>query len=214
MDIYHGQRRQPAVPWRAERPPKRLTELRGMPVVDLSSASRIGSVTNIFVDPNAGRVQAIEVGRAGDISERRINAVDIRRIGNDAVVMLAGTGNGVVVESLKESLAVSTIVGLEVISESGDRVGHIADVCLNRETLEVEAYELETPAWERMFRGAARIEPDRVMLCSADVMIIGHPQSVTVTVSPPVQVPSTRREPASMTGSGALEETQVLRRSA
>jgi hypothetical protein len=60
---------------------------------------------------------------------------------------------------------------MEVIDDGGDRMGFIQDVYLNRDTLAIEAYELETPWWEHQFRGPRLLMPGQIHSCSHDLMI-------------------------------------------
>jgi len=184
-----GARVEPITSRRAEAPLKRLNQLRGMPVVDISSAHRIGNVLNVHLDPNAGSIESIDVGRSGEAAEHRLKVVDIRRIGKDAVVMLpVAADSHHRQDALDGFIDTATIMGLEVIDEEGDRLGFISDILINADTLEVHTYELTTPYLERLFRGPRRVPPDRVLMCSRDVMIIRSArQPVVITVSPESQ---------------------------
>ena len=50
--------------------------------------------------------------------------------------------------------------------------GFVNDVYLNRDTLTVEAFELETPWHEHRFRGPRLIMPSQVHSCGQDLMIV------------------------------------------
>jgi hypothetical protein len=76
-------------------------------------------------------------------------------------------------------LDLGVLVGLEVLADSGDRIGHLADVHFDQDSLCVEAYELAVPALERWFGGGGRIFPDLVIACSRDLMIIRAAHRVT-----------------------------------
>jgi sporulation protein YlmC with PRC-barrel domain len=67
-------------------------------------------------------------------------------------------------------LPLSSLVGLEVLTEGGDRVGRIVDAELDDHTLAVTSYLLKdaSGAWRR--RG--RIHPDEVISCSAELMLV------------------------------------------
>jgi len=158
---------------RVEMPVVRLTRLRGMPAVDLTTAHRIGWINDVFIDPKSGSIQALELRTIADGDIKRVSALDVRRIGHDAVIMLpnadgaprrAGDTAGLV--------NVSALVGLEVMSDAGNRIGYLSDAYISPETLEVDAYELDTPTWKQWFQGPRTIVPETVLLCSPDVMIV------------------------------------------
>ena len=160
----------------------RLMELRGLPVIDPHAARRIGIVSDIHVDPAAGRLAAVDVqapSDGGDESEageqlEQVAADQIRRVGRSAV-MLKG---GFVADASRRPgpkddwLDLDTLVGLEVLGDGGDRVGNLVDAHFNPDSLSIEGYELAVPPLERWFGGGGRITPEIVVACSRDLMII------------------------------------------
>jgi sporulation protein YlmC with PRC-barrel domain len=70
---------------------------------------------------------------------------------------------------------IESVVGLDVLTEGGERVGQIADAELDDQTLAVRAYLLRkaSGAWRR--RG--RIHPDEVVVCSPELMLIREPKA-------------------------------------
>ena len=64
------------------------------------------------------------------------------------------------------------MLGMEVLDMDGDRTGFVNDVYLNRDTLTVEAFELDTPWHEHRFRGPRLIMPSQVHSCGQDLMIV------------------------------------------
>jgi sporulation protein YlmC with PRC-barrel domain len=87
-------------------------------------------------------------------------------------------------------LNLGVLVGLEVLAESGDRIGQLADVHFDQDSLRVESYELSVPALERWFGGGGRISPDLVIACSRDLMIIRAARRVTEEETADARVPS------------------------
>ncbi len=166
----------------------RLRRLRRMPVIELS-ARRLGTVEEIYLDPVAGRLALIDV-RAGSGSPAvRVPGTRIRRVGAHAV-MLAGRDN-VIVPPLPEDddwIESENMIGMEVLDIGGDRTGYVNDVYLNRDTLAIEAYELETPWYEFHFRGPRLIMPNHVHACTQDLMIVVPPG-----VRAPMAVPAPTR---------------------
>ncbi|HYY87683.1 MAG TPA: hypothetical protein VFA49_02725, partial [Chloroflexota bacterium] len=57
-----------------------------------------------------------------------------------------------------------------VLTEGGDRVGHIADADLDNQTLAVRAYLLKRPrgAWRR----GGRVHPDEVVAVGSELMLV------------------------------------------
>jgi uncharacterized protein YrrD len=142
-----------------------------MPVIDLS-ARRLGNVEEIYLDTRSAHVALLEVQAGQGLPAQRIAGARIRRVGAHAVV-LTGTEHGGLrsVPDDVDEVESENILGMEVIDDGGDRTGYIKDVYLNRDTLAIEAYELETPWLEDMVRGPRLIMPGQVYSCSHDLMI-------------------------------------------
>jgi uncharacterized protein YrrD len=152
----------------------RALELRGLPVIDSQSARRIGIVSDVHVDPSAGRLVALDLQVSGTDAMERIPAERVRRLGHNAVMLKGGyiSDNAAPPTMNQDWLDLGVLVGLEVLADTGDRVGHLADVYLDQDSLSVEAYKLAVPVMERWFGGGNRIAPDVVKACSRDLMII------------------------------------------
>lgn len=160
----------------------RVMELRGLPVIDPRSARRVGAVSDVHVDPAAGRVAALDIQATGggadteEVAERleQVSADQIRRVGHSAV-MLKGSyvADGARQPGPKDEwLDLDTLVGLEVLGDGGDRVGNLVDAHFNPDSLRVEGYELAVPPLERWFGGGGRFTPEIVLACSRELMII------------------------------------------
>jgi uncharacterized protein YrrD len=163
-------------PLRFNRPTQmvvRLRRLRRLPVIELS-ARRLGNVDEIYIDPVGGRLAMIDVHAGGGSPAIRIPGTRIRRVGAHAV-MLAGRDDMIVPvlpEDEEQWIESENMIGMEVLDVDGDRTGFVNDVYLNRDTLAVEAFELETPWHEQRFRGPRLIMPNQVHSCGQDLMIV------------------------------------------
>jgi uncharacterized protein YrrD len=151
----------------------RLRRLRKLPVIELS-ARRLGNVEAIYLDPVGARLGMIDVHAGQGAPALRIPGSRIRRVGAHAV-MLAGRDDGgtpILPEDEDQWVESENMIGIEVLDIGGDRTGYVKDVYLNRDTLAIEAFELETPWHEDRFRGPRLIMPGQVHSCSQDLMII------------------------------------------
>jgi len=70
--------------------------------------------------------------------------------------------------------ALSNLLGLEVMTEGGDRVGRIADAELDDQSLVVTSYVLKGASGAYRRRG--RVRPDEVLTFSTEMMIVKAPQ--------------------------------------
>jgi uncharacterized protein YrrD len=144
-----------------------------MTVVDLAKARRVGIVQEVFLDPSRGRLGGLEIGPAGEFPEPRVAGRDLRHLGQHAIVMRTPRAEERAgPEGEDWGLPLPTVLGLEVLTDYGDRVGYLSDVYLNPDSLAVEAYELRTPLWERWLGRRRLVQPQQVLVCSAELMIV------------------------------------------
>jgi sporulation protein YlmC with PRC-barrel domain len=148
-----------------------LTRVTGLPVVDTHVARQAGVVSDVLLDLQTGRVAVLNVQHADGWLVQRIPAEFIYRLGPHTV-LVADT----VAAELGPPLAnqrwfpLESLVGLEVVTEGGERVGHIADAELDDHTLVVKVYLLRESSG--MWRRRGRVNPEEVVSFSAELMIV------------------------------------------
>jgi sporulation protein YlmC with PRC-barrel domain len=149
----------------------RLTKVTGLPVVDTHVARQAGIVSDVLLNMQAGRVAVLNVKHADGWLVQRIPAEYVYRLGPHTVLVADTVAIDLGPPQADQRwFPIESVVGLEVLTEGGDRVGQIADAELDDQTLAVRAYLLRkaTGAWRR--RG--RIHPDEVVACSPELMLI------------------------------------------
>jgi sporulation protein YlmC with PRC-barrel domain len=152
----------------------RLKELRGLPVIDPTAARKVGTVTDYQVDPAAGRIAALDITPVDSSDGERILSHRIRRVGRHAVILTGRAGNSpnTSVELNEQWLDASTLVGLEVMGDDGNRIGKLIDANFDQDSLAVEAYLLGATFWERLTGRRGRIQPAKVHSCSRELMMV------------------------------------------
>lgn len=152
----------------------RLKELRGLPVIDPTAARKVGIVVDYQVDPVSGRIAALDIDGADDREGERIAAQRIRRVGGSAVILSArgGATPGTPRDVYERWLDTSTLVGLEVMGDDGNRIGHLVDATFDQDSLEINAYALRAGWFERLIGRRSRIQPSNVHSCSRELMMV------------------------------------------
>ena len=155
----------------------RVTQLPGLRVIDSRLARQAGVVTDVIVDTRNARLAFMEARHGGGWAAIQIPPVAVHRI-HSGIVSTHDTAElelarPRVIEDYFVNL--EALVGLEVLAESGDRVGYLVDAHMHPKTLDIQAYELRRPFWDRWLR-RSRIRPHQVLACSPAVMIVhAHP---------------------------------------
>ncbi len=175
----------------------RLKELRGLPVIDPTAARKVGAVADYQVDPVSGRLAALDINGTDERGGERILAQRIRRVGSSAVILTARGGSvpGGTPEVNERWLDASTLSGLEVMGDDGNRGGHLVDATFDQDSLEVDAYLLAANFFERLFGRRGRIQPTKVHSCSRELMLVTTGHVTEVEIAPEETVPLDMRLP-------------------
>jgi sporulation protein YlmC with PRC-barrel domain len=149
----------------------RLSKVTGLPVVDTHVARQAGIVSDVLLDLQAGRVAVLNVQHADGWLVQRIPAEYVYRLGphtvlvSDTVAVDLGPP-----QPDQRWFPLGSLLGLEVLTEGGERVGHIADAELDSQTLAVKAYLLKEA--RGVWRRRGRVHPDEVLTYSPELMIV------------------------------------------
>ncbi|MDQ6670821.1 MAG: hypothetical protein M3069_08730 [Chloroflexota bacterium] len=142
-----------------------------MPVVDTHLARQAGVVADVLLDMQAGRVAVLNVNHGDGWLVQRIPAAYIYRLGPHTVMVSDTVAVDLGPPSVEQRwFPIHSLIGLEVLTDGGDKVGHIVDADLDDQSLAVTAYLLRKArgAWRRH----GRIHPDEVVACSPELMLV------------------------------------------
>src|ERR1700681_981007 len=121
----------------------RITKVTGLPVVDTHVARQAGVVADVLLDMQAGRVAVLNVNHGDGWLVQRIPAEYVYRLGPHTVMVSDTVSVDLGPPSLEQRwLPIQALVGLEVLTDGGDKVGHLVDADLDDQTLAVKAYLL------------------------------------------------------------------------
>ena len=149
----------------------RLSRVTGLPVVDTHVARQAGIVSDVLLDLQAGRVALLNVKHADGWLVQRIPAEFVYRLGPHTVLVADTVAVDVGPPQPDPNwFSIASIVGLQVLSEGGDRVGLIADAEIDDHTLAVTAYLLRDASG--LWRREARIRADEVVVASGELMLV------------------------------------------
>jgi sporulation protein YlmC with PRC-barrel domain len=149
----------------------RLTKVTGLPVVDTHVARQAGVVSDVLLDVQTGRVAVLNVKHADGWLVQRIPSEYVYRIGPHTVLVADTVAVDLgPAQPDQHWLPIEAVVGLEVLTDGGDRVGVIADAELDDHTLDVRAYLLRSASG--LWRRIGRVHPDEVVSCSSELMLV------------------------------------------
>jgi uncharacterized protein YrrD len=125
----------------------KATDLRGLAVVDLDAAEKLGSVDEVIVDPEARRIAGFTVSSGGGFltgggNRMTIPASCVHALGHDAITVRSARDQSLDVGHLSGLPMLSQIVGHKVVTHSGAAVGSIDDVLIEPSTGRITGYGL------------------------------------------------------------------------
>ena len=161
--------------------------VNGLTVVSIGTGERLGSVSEILLDPAADRVAAfaIDAGGGGLLSgstpqTRWVAATDVHAIGPDAMTI---ENDSVLSETpaAGEMTPISVLVGEKVVTEGGTFVGQVASAEIDEQTMSVTGLEV-SPGF---FKSNKIVSRDDVITVGNEMVIVTDavcgPQSARTT---------------------------------
>jgi sporulation protein YlmC with PRC-barrel domain len=149
----------------------RLTRVPGLPVVDTRVARQAGVVSDVLLDLHAGRVAVLNVKHGGGYALQRIPSKYVYRLGPRTVLVAETVAVDLGPPTADQPwFPIESFVGLNVLTDAGERIGQLVDADLDDSSLAVKAYLMRhvSGAWRRR----RRIHPDEVVMCSPELMLI------------------------------------------
>src|SRR5215210_1190654 len=142
-------------------------EINGLPVVSVADGEALADVKDIVYDPDRGSLVGFTLNKRGFLKgpmKAVLPISSVASIGRDAVMVAATDaceekGSGAAAEV--SSGAVGNVVGNDVLTDAGRRLGKVTDIVVAADSGDVLGYELEGD--ERLQGHAARPRDRRAL---------------------------------------------------
>ena len=173
----------------------RITQLRGLRVISLSEALKMGTVEDVLLDPTCHWVAALRVRGGGAMSQPHlVMRQAVKRVGQHAIII--GAPVGVTEEASEPSVDrlvdLKTFIGLEVVTDEGTLLGRVHDAELDAQTLQIIDYDLVRNFWDNYLQTGVRVAAESTLSGSKDVLIV--PESALHRSGPITDAPDTPKE--------------------
>ncbi len=152
----------------------RARDLIGLPVVSLSSGEAFGAVKDVVISARSGEVRSFKLelwtSATGDRDELPLAAVSA--IGPDAIMVERDAS---IRESSESSHDDDDVISVDVVSESGTKLGSIRDVVLDAEAdAAIVGYEIETEASAKLL-----VRGEDAIAISRDALVVAEDAEAT-----------------------------------
>jgi len=164
----------------------KASQLKGLAVITVSNAAKVGQVDDVYFDATYRRVLGMRVKKGMFGQAEAVPRSSVTAVGNDSLNV--SSPEAINLEDrfadLAGAIRLSQIEGTKVVTEGGDLVGAITDMLLDDEATEVASYLLKAPLWERIRHQEPQFSADQVVrVGEGGIMIV--PNTVAERLHPP-----------------------------
>ncbi|HUS13623.1 MAG TPA: PRC-barrel domain-containing protein [Chloroflexia bacterium] len=134
----------------------KASSLKGLAVVSVHDAEKLGSIADVFFDLATGQVVAFHVSSGMIGGTKTLLAPNIHNIGPDALTIKDRAAlQSHAGPDYQSAIGFNQLHKMKVVSTQGTLLGELGDVEFDPGTLRIEHYEMTGTLWEQM-RGKER----------------------------------------------------------
>lgn len=153
----------------------RVSELKGLPVIAVDNADKLGTVDDVLIDLNGRTLAGLRISMSGLFAGHKDLAwPDIRAIGSDAVTVQSGD----VLKDPKDVIQLSDlpdsgyIDGSKVMTEGGKEIGSVADIEFDQSSGAMTGFRLSTGFLSRLEGESHTVPIASVKSVSKDMVVV------------------------------------------
>ena len=156
---------------------RRVSEYVGKPIVSADTGEKVGTVADVLVDADAGRIVGIIVGGGLLTSEQVLPYADVQVMGGDAVIArsrqrIVGAREWRATGS--DAARANTYSNKRVITTGGRELGAVRDLFVNENTGVVEAYDVAGTAFTRLLQRRSVLSQSADVTVGPDALIVSE----------------------------------------
>lgn len=138
----------------------RHSQLLNRLVIDRDTTKELGRIDVVWMHPPAHRVMGF-ICKPGFMTKQRyaFNLKQLYRIGPESILVSSGAAE----TNVKEVALLETLIGLELWTDAGERLGRIIDCLFDRQTGNITHYLFKSGGWRGFTSGVYQLPPRAVM---------------------------------------------------
>lgn len=160
---------------------RKIKELLGLPVLDLSTGKQIGEVKDVVIDAEKFQMVGLILAHANWFhSARSILTGQIRSIGEDTITVLNETAimDTAVLDQANYISLRETLLGKHIVTAGGKTVGTLSDIVVDEETGALTNYEVSDSVIQDLLEGRRIIPLPTAQKIGAEAVIVPDTFSV------------------------------------
>lgn len=158
----------------------KLSQLKGMPVVSVQGADKLGTVDEVLFERQAEQITALRVNMTGLFAGHRFIAwKNVKSVGDSAVTVADSSALQQEDElpAKGQNPSLRSVVGTKVITENGSEAGSVTDVDLDSASGSVTGYVLSTSLLDKI-QNKQHLIPVSWVLTIGDNLIVVSDQTL------------------------------------
>lgn len=163
----------------------KASSLKGIAVIDLSTAEKVGNVSEIILDPNSRRALGLEIKGERFGSPQVILVDKVHSFGKDAVTIenTSGFNERANMDALRGMPDLGQFTATRLVTDTGTLLGTVKDVMLSDDGKQILEYEYTSGGIGRLFgRGNKTLAASPAQRYGGSLITV--PEAETSTESP------------------------------
>lgn len=156
---------------------RRVSEYVGKPIVSADTGEKVGTVADVLVDTDAGRIVGVIVGGGLLTSEQVLPYADVQVMGGDAVIAKSRqriVGAREWRDAGSDAARAKTYRNRRVITTGGRELGAVRDVYVNENTGLIEAYDVAAPGFTRLVQRRSVLPQSADVTVGPDALVVSE----------------------------------------
>lgn len=148
-------------------------QLRGLPVVSVQQAERLGTVDDVLIEVPAHQIGGVLLQGGMFHSGPMVRWADVRSVGRDAL-MVDQSSAALPVSNHDQLLRLDKLRGTKVVGDNGELAGTLAEADFEPETGKIISYMVTAPEGGGLFHAAPRfrVPPNAIAGLGPDLITI------------------------------------------
>lgn len=145
------------------------SELLNRLVIDRTSAEQVGRIEKLWLDPNSHRVLGF-VCKSGFLggNKKAFTWEQVANIGKDSVMVNSSPD----AQEPTQPERVANVIGYQLVTEAGNKLGKIVDYILAIKTGEAIGYLFASSGWSGVMDGTYLLSPDDIARFGSKLAIV------------------------------------------
>ncbi len=147
----------------------RQSELLDRLVLDFDTTEIVGRVKKLWLDVKSNRVKGLTCAHGTFNREKHSFSWDkVVTVGHDSILVKTEDREEVEPESI------DNVIGLKIWTDAGNKLGRLADYCIDTTTGTVTAYLFTSNGWRGIAGGTYILDPDAIITVGSKRVIVAE----------------------------------------